>query len=668
MHFHGAGATGLAAPDPLIAVTLKIVLPCRFPGTLADAGMSREDGISEERSGEPGSHAERLGQCAKLIHAEPIPACLPRALGQAIEDSSAWVCPSGAGGVNGMEINDLARMIAQGRGAEPADLVIKGARLLDLTTGALVQTDIAICRDRVVGTYGEYRGVREIDARGLVAVPGFIDTHCHVESSLVTPGEFDRCVLAHGVTTAICDPHEIANVLGAQGVRYILECAAHSALDLRVQLSSCVPATHLETAGARLDAADLASFIGHEKVIGLAEFMNFPGVLRCDPACLEKLLLFQGGHIDGHAPLLRGLDLNGYLATTIRTDHECTTAAEAREKLAKGMTVLIREGSICKDLHALAEIISVETSPYLAFCTDDRNPLDIAEEGHLDFMIRTAIALGAPTLAVYRAATISAANAFGLRDRGMIAPGRRADIVLIDDLATCGVQTVISAGRLVGDALFAARERVAPVGLASMNAPYVTVSRFRAAGPGPGTPVIGVVPGQILTRHLTLNLPYADGARCIDLDHDVVKVAVVERHGINGNVGVGFVHGFNMRRGAIASSVGHDSHNVTAVGADDADMALAVNRLGEIGGGFVVAEGGRVLAEMALPVAGLMSLRPFEEVREALMPLRAAAKGLGVTLAEPFLQVAFLPLPVVPHLKITDRGMVDVDRFALIEG
>ncbi len=569
-----------------------------------------------------------------------------------------------------MEAQDLARMIAQGRGAETADLVIKGARLLDLVTGALARTDIAICGDRIVGSYGEYRGTREIDARNLIAVPGFIDTHCHLESSLLTPDEFDRCVLMHGTTTVICDPHEIANVLGAEGIRYVLESAAHTALDLRVQLSSCVPATHLETAGARLDAADLAPFIGHEKVIGLAEFMNVPGVLRGDPGCLEKLLLFQNGHIDGHAPLLRGLDLNGYLAAGIRTDHETTTAAEAREKLAKGMTVLIREGSVCKDLNALVEIISVEASPWLAFCTDDRNPLDIAEQGHLDFMIRTAIARGAPPLAVYRAATISGARAFGLRDRGMVAPGRRADLVLIDDLAACGVRAVISAGRLVNEALFASRgRRVAPIGLASMRARPVTAAHFRAAGPGPATPVIGVVPRKIITLHLTLDLPYRDGARHIDLDQDVVKVAVVERHGVNGNIGVGFVRGFTLRRGAIASSVGHDSHNITVVGANDADMALGVNRLGEIGGGFVVAEGGRVLAELALPVAGLMSLRPFEEVRAALGPLRAAARdALGVGLPEPFLQVAFLPLPVVPHLKITDRGMVDVDRFVLLEG
>ncbi|GLS23939.1 adenine deaminase 1 [Labrys miyagiensis] len=565
-----------------------------------------------------------------------------------------------------MDASALARLIAQGRGAEPADLVIKNVRLLDLVSGDLTQTDIAIGGDRIVGTYASYAGRREIDARGLIAVPGFIDTHLHVESSLVTPAEFDRCVLRHGVTTAICDPHEIANVIGADGIRFFLESAGHTALDLRVQLSSCVPATHLETSGARLGAEDLLPFAGHDKVIGLAEFMNFPGVINADPDCLAKLIAFQACHIDGHAPLLRGSDLNAYLTAGIRTDHETTTAEEGREKLAKGMTLLIREGSVSKDLHALAELITLKNSPYLAFCTDDRNPLDIAEEGHLDFMIRTAVGLGAEPLAAYRTATISAAMAFGLRDRGVIAPGKRADIVLLEDLEHCAVRQVISAGRLVEDGLFEGRPRVQLVGLDSMKAPHVTASDFEVAASGPTGPVMGVMPGKIITQHLRLSLPYADGRRAIDLGQDVVKVAVVERHGVNGNIGRGFVKGFGLKQGAIASSVGHDSHNICVVGADDGDMALAVNRLSEIGGGFVVVRGGVVMAELALPVAGLMSTLPFETVRDRLMPLRAAAKSLGVTLAEPFLQVAFLPLPVIPHLKITDRGMVDVDRFELI--
>ncbi len=560
----------------------------------------------------------------------------------------------------------LTRAVAQGRGAAAADLVLKGGRILDLVSGELVVSDVAICGDRIVGVRGEYRGLREINVRGRIVVPGFIDTHCHVESSLLTPPEFDACVLRRGVTTSICDPHEIANVLGVEGLRYFLDSAPTLAMDLFVQLSSCVPATELETSGARLEVADLLPFADNPRVLGLAEVMNFPGVLGADPGMMAKLAAFQGRRIDGHAPLLRGFDLNGYLAAGIRTDHETTTAAEALEKLSKGMQILVREGSVSKDLHALAPIITERNAPFLGFCTDDRNPLDIAEEGHLDYVIRTAIALGAPPLAVYRTASISAARIFGLHDRGLIAPGWRADLVVIDELASCKVSMVLSAGRVVDEALFAGRKGVAPVGRRSVKARRVSAADFAARGQGPSTQAIGVTPGKIITQRMPVSLPFAGGLRSVDLAQDVVKVAVVARHGINDNIGVAFVHGFGLKRGAIASSVGHDCHNITVVGADEADMAVAVNRLGEIEGGFAVVEDGKVLAELALPVAGLMSLLSFDEVRRALIPLRAAAKGLGVTLAEPFLQVAFLPLPVIPHLKITDRGLVDVDRFEFV--
>ncbi len=561
----------------------------------------------------------------------------------------------------------LKRAIGQGRGEEPADLVVKNVGVLDILTGAVTRTDIAISGDSIVGTYETYSGRQEIDGSGLFAVPGFIDTHFHVESSLITPLEFDRCVLPHGVTTAICDPHEIANVLGVEGIRYFLESAEETIMDLRVQLSSCVPATEFETSGATLLAADLLPFRDHPKVIGLAEFMNFPGVLACAPEVLDKLLPFQDGHIDGHAPLLRGLDLNGYLAARIRTDHETTTADEAREKLRKGMTILIREGSVSKDLHALAKILDADTSSFLCLCTDDRNPLEIAEEGHLDYMIRTLIGLGRPLHHVYRAATWSAANAFGLRDRGMIALGRRADIVLVRDLAACSVETVISAGRIVDDALFATRRTIAPVGLSSMKARPVSARDFVIPGGAGKVPVIGVVPGRIITERKMMAVPSSNSERRADPAADIAKVVVVERHGKNGNIGRAFVTGFGLQRGAIASSVGHDSHNICVVGVDDEDMAVAVNRLIELGGGFAVASGGTVRGELALPIAGLMSDQPFEIVHDRLLPLREAARDLGCTLKEPFLQVAFLPLPVIPRLKITDRGLFDADAFALID-
>ncbi|MBK8086142.1 MAG: adenine deaminase [Devosia sp.] len=563
----------------------------------------------------------------------------------------------------------LTRMIKAGAGEVPADVVIKNVRLLDVITGTVTHTDIAIVADRIVGTYGYYHGARLIEGDNRYAVPGFIDTHLHIESSLVTPFEFDRCVLPHGVTTAICDPHEIANVLGAEGIRYFLECAERTVMDVKVNLSSCVPATPHETSGACLEIADLEKFRHHPHVIGLAEMMNFPGVLAGDPGIIAKLVAFQGVHIDGHAPLLTDLALNGYLAAGIRTDHEATTAVEAREKLSKGMAILIREGSVSKDLEALAEILDANTSAYVALCTDDRNPLDILEEGHLDSSIRRLIARGRPLHHVYRAASHSAARIFGLKDRGLVAPGYRADVVLVDSLEQCRVSDVVSAGRLVRPELFEARQPVPPVGLASMKAKRVRPTTFMVpANPQRNeTPVIAVRPGLILTYRETATLEISERGVLPDLDADIIKIAVIERHGINGNVALSFAKGFGLKRGAIASSVGHDSHNITVVGATDEDMAAAVNRLIELGGGFVVADGGRAVAELALPIAGLMSLLSFEAVADKLHKLRDAAYGLGCTLPEPFLQVAFLALPVIPHLKLTDKGLFDVDKFAFVE-
>lgn len=560
----------------------------------------------------------------------------------------------------------LKQRIDQAMGRNRADLVIKNVRLLNVATGSIDETDIAICGDTIVGTYDRYDGLVEIDGKGRFAVPGFIDTHVHCESTLVAPSEFDRCVLPRGTTTAICDPHEICNVLGETGLQYFLDSAGTTALDLRVQLSSCVPATHLETAGARLSADDLARHRHHPKVIGLAEFMNFPGVLWKDEETLDKLAEFYGAHIDGHSPLVRGKELNAYLSCGIRNCHECTSQAEAREKIAKGMQVLIRDGSVSKDVDALSGLIDPVTSPFLAFCTDDRNPLDIAEEGHLDHLIRRAIGHGADIAAVYRTATWSAARGFGLKDRGLVAPGYLADIVLLDDLAQCAVSQVIRAGKPVSADSFAGRRSPPPVGLNSIKRDRVAAEDLAIPASGPGTPVIGVLPNKIITEALQATVPYRGGRRHADPENDILKIVVVERHGFTRNIGKGFVKGFGIRSGALASSVGHDSHNICAVGASDADMVVAINRLMELGGGFVAVQDEAVVGELALPVAGLMSLKPFETVEHELEALRASVKALGCPLAEPFLQLAFLPLPVIPHLKITDMGLVDVDRFELV--
>ncbi|MBT8414325.1 MAG: adenine deaminase [Boseongicola sp.] len=561
---------------------------------------------------------------------------------------------------------ELETRIAMGRGDQDAELVLKGGRVFDLITGDFVEGDVAISGDTIVGTGARYQGSQEVDVSGTILVPGFIDTHLHIESSLITPHEFDRCVTPRGVTTAICDPHEIANVIGSEGIEYFQLASERTLMDIRVQLSSCVPSTDMETAGARLSAADIKALRGHPSEIGLAEFMNYPGVIHRDPDVMEKLRLFEGKHIDGHCPLLTGKDLNAYVAAGIRTEHEATSAAEAKEKLQKGMRVLIREGSVSKDLQALQPLLTERTASYMCLCTDDRNPLDIAEHGHLDYMIRTLIALGTPPLAAYRAASLSAAEAFGLKDRGLIAPGLRADIVVLDSLEACRAKMVFCGGQLADDTAFAERKSIPIVGRHSVRAPVVVASNFRAAANHEATDVIGILDGKILTEHLHETIPIVDGDKKPDVERDLARIAVIERHGKNGNIATGFVRGFRIEAGAIASTVCHDHHNIVTVGVSYDDMALATNRLDELEGGFVVVRDGSILAELSLPIAGLMSMEPFEVVKDSLIDLRSAARTLGVKLEEPFIQLAFLALPVIPALKITDRGMINVTDFEII--
>ena len=542
--------------------------------------------------------------------------------------------------------------VAQKR--EKADLVIKNANIFHLTTGKFELADIAVVNGLIAGIGHGYAADSEYDAQGRTAVPGFIDVHAHIESSMVTPRQFEQCVLPHGVTTVVCDPHELANVVGEAAFDYFFKSAENMDLDMQVRLSSCVPATPLETAGAAITSEILKKWHERYPSAGLAEFMNVPGVLFEDEEVMAKLRLFD--YVDGHCPLLSGDGLNAYVFAGIRNCHETSNVQEAEEKISRGMHVFIREGTAARNLEQLLPIITLQNSPFLAFCTDDRNPLDIAEGGHLDSVIARVIAAGVDPLVAYRVATFSAAESLRLYDRGLIAPGKRADIVLLDDLKTCKVATTFTKGRL-----FSAKEMpmedVPEAFLHTVHCREVSADDFIVSKHGADTPVIGVLDGSIITDFLKMDP---------DKEEDVLPMAVLERHGKNGNIGRAFVHGFGMKRGALASSVGHDSHNLCVVGTNVTDMAVAVNALRQSQGGLCVAIDGKVAGLLPLPVAGLMSNLPHGVVEKQISAVRAASKLTGTSLHEPFMMLAFLPLPVIPFLKLTDCGLVDVQKFKII--
>lgn len=535
-----------------------------------------------------------------------------------------------------------------------ADLVIKNANIFHLTTGKMELADIAIVDGLIAGIGHGYPADAEFDAQGRTAVPGFIDAHAHIESSMVTPRQFEQCVLPHGVTTVACDPHELANVVGEAAFEYFFSAAEGMDLDMQVRLSSCVPATPLETAGAAITADVLKNWHQRYPSAWLAEFMNVPGVLFEDPEVMAKLRLFD--YIDGHCPLLSGDGLNAYVFTGIRNCHETSTVQEAEEKISRGMHIFIREGTAARNLDELMPIITLQNAPYIAFCTDDRNPLDIAEKGHLDSIIAHVIAAGVDPLVAYRVASMSASDVLGLHDRGLIAPGKRADIVLLDDLKTCKVAATFTKGKLFLPNEIPILDAPDPF-LHTVRCREVTADDFIVPKRGADTPVIGVRDGSIITDYLRMDP---------DKEEDVLPMAVLERHGKNGNIGHAFVHGFGMKRGALASSVGHDSHNLCVVGTNMTDMAVAVNALRQSQGGLCVAIDGNVAGLLPLPVAGLMSNLPHGVVEKQIRAVRAAAKLTGTSLHEPFMMLAFLPLPVIPFLKLTDRGLVDVQKFKII--
>lgn len=566
---------------------------------------------------------------------------------------------------------DLPERLAIARGERPADLLLTNLQLVNVFTGEIYRSEIAIAGTRIIGLGEGYAAQQTLDLGGRYVAPGLIDAHVHIESSMCTPPEFARAVLTHGVTTVVTDPHEIANVHGLEGVRFMLNAAKYGPLSIYVMASSCVPATRMETAGAALDAADLQILLGSRWVLGLAEVMNYPAVVSGQADVLTKLAAFEGRVIDGHCPGLRGTDLNAYIVAGIQSDHECTTVDEAHEKLRKGMVIFIRQATNAQNLRPLLPLITPENSRRLCWCTDDRQPADLLDEGSIDYMIRVAIAEGGinPVTAI-RMGTLNTAEYFRLHDLGAIAPGRRADLFVFSDLSAPRAEMVFRGGQVV------AQDGELLVGLPPSDAhqlpPCVNVNwssvDFRIPARGRRIRVIGSIPNQLVTEHRVLDARLEDGCAVADPDRDLLKMAVIERHLASGSLGKGFIQGIGLKRGAIAGTVAHDHHNLVVIGADDASMMTAARAVERIGGGLVAVEGERVLAELPLPVAGLMSTAPISEVRARLDRVLAAARDeLGSPLHDPFMAMAFMALEVIPSLKLTDAGLVDVDRFEVVD-
>lgn len=562
----------------------------------------------------------------------------------------------------------LTELIRVARGVRPADLVLKNAKILNVLSGETHNGDIAIFDGKIAGL-GKYQGEREMDLGGLYVAPGFIDGHVHVESSKVLVSEYAAAVVPRGTTAIVMDPHEIANVLGLEGIRFMLASSARVPLSVYVMLSSCVPATEMETSGHTLSSLDLAPILRHRRVLGIAELMNYPGVLAAEPEVLKKILLGKRKRVDGHSPRLTGKDLCAYIGAGIRSDHECTTAEEAREKLRLGMCVMIREGSMARNLEDLVPVVTAENSFRVLFASDDRSPEDLHEEGHIDSMIRKAISLGVKPVTAVQMATINAATYFGLDHLGAVAPGYQADLVVLEDLERVRVSKVFKAGKLVaagGKLLRPSPAPRVPEGYSVMRVDWAGLSRLAVPAVGDRIKVMEIIPGQILNRVALEKAKIEDGCVAPDLENDVLKLAVIERHHATGNVGIGFVRGFGLKGGALGSSVAHDSHNIVVVGTSDEEIKTAAREVARMGGGQVVVRGSAKLASLPLPVAGLMSDRPFEEAVAAARELRKAAGDLGCRLRDPFMALSFLALPVIPEMRVTDRGVVDVRRGGFV--
>ncbi len=557
--------------------------------------------------------------------------------------------------------------VASGDGS--ADLLIKNGRVVDVYSGQIERKDVAIFDGVIVG-FGDYQAKKIVDVKGDFLCPGLIDGHVHVESSMVTVPEFGRAVLPNGTTSVVIDPHEIANVHGLEGIRFMADSAKEVPLNVFIMLPSCVPATNMETSGATLNSSDLKPLFKEAWAIGLAEVMNFPGVISRDPEVLKKIMMAKGRPIDGHAPLLSGKGLYAYLTAGIRSDHECTTVQEAEEKLRDGMRIQIREGTTARNLKDLLPLVTPTNSRRSFFVTDDRHPKELLKEGHIDSIIRKAIKWGLDPILAIQMGTLNAAEYYRLEGIGAVAPGYCADIVTFDHLDRFRIGKVFKDGVLVAEngkmlILPTLKKTRLKIG-SSVHIKPLKKDAFLLRSDQPLVKVIQLIPNQIITKKVTKKIILKEGVAYPNIKEDILKIVVVERHHATGNIGIGFVHGFGLKKGAIGSSVAHDSHNLVIVGTNDQDMLKVMNVIEIMKGGLVVVSDGKAVASLPLPIAGLMSASPISQVYFQLEALLRATKKLGCKISDPFMALSFLSLPVIPELKITDKGLVDVNQFKFV--
>ncbi len=569
------------------------------------------------------------------------------------------------------DLQTLTKRIALARGDGEADLLVKNCKLVNVLSGDVHEADVAVASGIFLG-FGDYPAKEVVDAKGRYLCPGLIDGHIHIESTLLTPREFAKAVAPHGTCAVMSDPHEIANVFGAHGVEFMLASAVDSPVSMYFMAPSCVPATHMESSGAQITAADVSRLLSKYpgRLLGLAEVMNFPGVIGGDPGVLEKIMAARNTVIDGHAPMVTGKGLNAYILAGPRSDHECTNLEEAREKLRKGMHIMMREGSTERNLSELVSLVTPANSRNFSLVCDDRDPVDLKYKGHVNNLIRQAVSLGLDPVLAVQMGSINTARYFRLPNRGAVAPGYRADFLLVDDLRDFDVKEVYLRGKNINTLDFEGGMTVALPPSMHVREPIVPETFAIPAGQG-DIRVIGVVPEQIVTKSLTLSPKIEDGLAVADPSRDIAKLAVIERHARTGNVGLGFIQGLGLVRGAIASTLAHDSHNLIVAGTNDKDMAFAAKSLMECGGGLAIVSNGALLARVELPIAGLMSDKGVDEVEKRLYDLSAAYHGISTAPrdkeAHPFMTLSFMALPVIPSLKLTDMGLVDVNAFAQTE-